>query len=174
MASNTKSHAHVSNLNQEQFRAELEYIEQKCQELQIQKPETFAYPGYSTHPDAFQIHQAKGYQFARAGDSRPYDPEKDHSYLLPSYSTTGTDKQRVLDAFAQAKDGKVVIFTVHGVPDTAHDWVTTPPALFKEYLKYLHNNKYQVIALRDLKKYVNVAKSLTEIKPVFTNLTNSP
>ena len=44
---------------------------------------------------------------------------------------------------------------MHGVPDYAHPAVTTPPELFEEYLKYLHDNHYKVIALRDLAKYVD-------------------
>ena len=45
----------------------------------------------------------------------------------------------------------------------AHDSVTTPPALFAEYMQYLHDNKYKVIALRDLAKYVNVREALRSI-----------
>jgi len=46
------------------------------------------------------------------------------------------------------------VLTIHGVPDYAHDWVNTPPELFAGYLRFLQDNYYTVIALRDLKKYV--------------------
>ncbi len=42
----------------------------------------------------------------------------------------------------------------HGVPDRDHPWVHTPPDRFERYMKYLYDNKYTVIALRDLAKYV--------------------
>ncbi|GAA4429127.1 hypothetical protein GCM10023188_14140 [Pontibacter saemangeumensis] len=174
VANHTRNHTHVTKMSKAEFVEELAYIEEKCAELQIRKPQTFAYPGYSTSPAAIETLKAKGYLFARAGGSRPYDPNTDHPYLIPSYSTTGDDKQRVLEALQQAKAGKIVVLTVHGVPDTAHDWVTTPPELFEEYLAYLKENNYKVIALRDLKQYVNVEQALIEIEPVFTNLMNKP
>ena len=43
----------------------------------------------------------------------------------------------------------------HGVPDTAHDWVNTTKEQFEAYMKYLADNKFTVIALRDLAKYVD-------------------
>jgi hypothetical protein len=46
------------------------------------------------------------------------------------------------------------VLTIHGVPDSAHPWVTTPPALFEEYLHWLHDHRYTVIGLRDLAPYV--------------------
>jgi peptidoglycan/xylan/chitin deacetylase (PgdA/CDA1 family) len=177
IASHTKNHTHVNKVNKGQLKAELEYIEMKCASLNIKRPVTFAYPGYSTHPWALETLRKKGYLFARAGGSRPYDPNKDHPYLLPSYSTTGgtgPDKSRVLQAIQEAKSGKIVILTVHGVPDNAHDWVTTPPALFEEYLQYLHDHHYKVIALRDLKKYINTQKALAAIQPDYRNLVNRP
>ena len=45
----------------------------------------------------------------------------------------------------------------HGVPDTAHDWVSTPKEQFEKLLNYLAAEKYTVIALRDLAKYVDPA-----------------
>ena len=43
----------------------------------------------------------------------------------------------------------------HGVPDTAHDWVTTRKEQFEAFMKYLADEKFTVIALRDLAKYVD-------------------
>ena len=72
-----------------------------------------------------------------------------------------------------AKNGNIVVLTVHGVPDYAHDWVTTPPALFEEYLKYLHDNHYKVIGLSELAKYVDVPQALKLLKPTTTLPTKS-
>ena len=58
-------------------------------------------------------------------------------------------------AVAQAKHGKIAVLQFHGVPDTAHNWVTTSKEQFEGYLKYLADNKFQVIALRDLSRYVD-------------------
>ncbi|MEQ9441332.1 MAG: polysaccharide deacetylase family protein [Cyclobacteriaceae bacterium] len=167
IANHTHTHRHVNQMNESEFIEELRYIEEKCAELGQEKPVSFAYPAYDTDPSAIKTLQNQGYIFARIGGDQPYDPTQHHPYLIPSYSTTGTDKQRILDAIDQAKGGKIVVLTVHGVPDYAHDWVTTPPELFEEYMQYLHEHDYQVVALRDLNKYIDVDQALEKIAPDF-------
>jgi peptidoglycan-N-acetylglucosamine deacetylase len=61
-------------------------------------------------------------------------------------------------AVAQAKGGRVAVLQFHGVPDREHPWVHTPPELFEQYLKHLHDEKFTVIALRDLARYVDWKK----------------
>ena len=58
-------------------------------------------------------------------------------------------------ATSQATDGKIAILQFHGAPDVEHPWVHTPPERFAEYMKYLHDEGFRVIALRDLAKYVD-------------------
>ncbi|MBC7891669.1 MAG: polysaccharide deacetylase family protein, partial [Sphingobacteriaceae bacterium] len=154
IGNHTLTHRHVNKLSGPQFTAELDSLEARCRTYGIRRPETFAYPGYDTSPTALEVLRNKGYHFARVGGARPYDPATDDPLLIPSFSTTGTDQERVLNALKQAGPGKIVVLTIHGVPDYAHDWVNTPPELFAGYLKFLHDNQYTVIALRDLKKYV--------------------
>jgi peptidoglycan-N-acetylglucosamine deacetylase len=165
VANHTGHHKHVNKLTKEELIQELEYIENKCQELNMKRPVNFAYPAYETHPAALEILKEKNYTFARIGGNRPYDPQTDHPFLIPSFSTTGENKQQILDAIGQAKAGKIVVLTIHGVPDTAHPWVNTPPELFEAYLKYLKDNQYKVIAMRDLIAYIDAARALKEIKP---------
>ena len=57
------------------------------------------------------------------------------------------------------KNGEIVVLTVHGVPDYAHPHVTTPPDLFEAYLEYLRDNRYTVIAMRDLAKFIDSGKA---------------
>lgn len=163
VANHTLSHKHVNKLSPAQFAAELDSLETRCKQYGIRKPVTFAYPAYDTDPAAFTVLREKGYQFARIGSNRVYDPVADHPYLVPSFTTTGTDRDRVLNALQEARSAKIVVLTIHGVPDYAHDWVTTPPALFAEYMQYLHDNKYKVIALRDLAKYINVREAIRSV-----------
>nr|WP_236668919.1 polysaccharide deacetylase family protein [Hymenobacter rubidus] len=169
VASHTLTHQHVNKMNRTQLGAELDSIEARCRAWRIPRPVTFAYPAYDTAPTATALLPERGYRFARAGGARTYDPAHDHPMLLPSFSIAGTDTAKVYGAIRQAHDGRVVILTVHGVPDVAHDWVTTPPALFEQYLRYLHEHHYKVIALRDLARYVNVAEAL-RLTPRYENL----
>jgi hypothetical protein len=131
---------------------------------------SFAYPGNAITKDAIRVLEHLGIQFARRGgapeyaykDGRgfAYEPGLDHPLLIPSAG----DARPVwsLDDFKravnQAKDGKIAVLQFHGVPDTAHDWVNTPKQQFESYLRYLADNRCQVIALRDLSRYVDPAK----------------
>jgi flavorubredoxin len=102
----------------------------------------------------------------RPGRGRPpYDPLADHPLLVPSWAITSKNREQIMNAFTKAKDGKIVVLTIHGVPDIEHPWVTTPPELFREYLEFLHMNNYKVVSLRELTKYVNTDEALRKIKP---------
>ena len=50
-------------------------------------------------------------------------------------------------AVSQAKGGKIAVLQFHGVPDREHPWVSTEPELFENYMTYLRDNGYKVIAL---------------------------
>jgi hypothetical protein len=70
-----------------------------------------------------------------------------------------------MESFNEARDGKIVVLTIHGVPDIEHSWVNTPPELFREYLQYLNDHHFKVIALRDLGKYIDVKEAMKKINP---------
>jgi peptidoglycan/xylan/chitin deacetylase (PgdA/CDA1 family) len=159
IGNHTQNHTHVTKMDSTRFKAELAYIENKCKEYGITKPTNFAYPGYDVSASALPWLKQMGYHFARAGWNRLYDPKIDNPYLMPSITTLANNRQFIYDALAQAKGGKILVLNIHGVPDVAHDWVNTPPELFEEYLKYLKDNHYKVIAMRDLKQYIDVTKA---------------
>ena len=163
VANHTHTHANVSKLSQTAFNAELEYIEHKCDSLGIAKPINFAYPGYGLSAKSLEFLQDKEYVFARAGGSRAYDPLVDHPYLIPSWATHADNKSEILAALNHAQEGIIVVLTLHGVPDIEHPWVTTPPELFREYLQFLSDNKFKVIALRDLQTFINVDEAKSTI-----------
>jgi peptidoglycan/xylan/chitin deacetylase (PgdA/CDA1 family) len=164
VGSHTLTHRHVNKMTERELAAELDSLEGRCRAHHIPQPVTFAYPGYDTSPRALPVLRAKGYQLARTGGDRPYNPATDNPLLVPSYTTLATNRSQILEALTQAKNGRMVVLTIHGVPDLAHDWVTTPPALFEEYLKYLHDNHYRVMALRDVARYLS-AQPITVAAP---------
>jgi peptidoglycan/xylan/chitin deacetylase (PgdA/CDA1 family) len=155
IGNHTAFHTHVSKMSREQFQDSLAYIEEKCKSFGIPKPITFAYPGYDTGSKDLDILTKRGYSFARAGLERAYDPRTDSALLVPGFNANGTNSDHVLDAIKQAHDGKIVVLIFHGIPDYEHPWVTTPPELFAQYMRFLHKNRYKVIAMRDLAKYVD-------------------
>ena len=168
IANHTRNHPAIAKLSKEKIEEQLNYIERKCDSMKIAHPTTFAYPGYSLSMPGLKVLQEKGYQFARAGGSRAYDPTIDHPLLIPSWAMNSENKSQIMEAFSNARDGKIVVLTIHGVPDAEHPWVNTTPELFKEYLQYLSDNHFNVIAFRDLGKYINAKKAMKTIVPDLT------
>jgi peptidoglycan/xylan/chitin deacetylase (PgdA/CDA1 family) len=167
IANHTRNHPAIAKLTDNKIVEQLNYIEQKCDSMKIKHPVTFAYPGYSLSLPVLKILRDKNYIFARAGGERPYDPLTDHPLLMPSWAMNSTNKPLIMNALKEAKDGKIVVLTIHGVPDAEHPWVNTTPELFEEYLKYLHDNHYKAIALRDLANYIRIYEAL-KITPDLT------
>jgi peptidoglycan/xylan/chitin deacetylase (PgdA/CDA1 family) len=165
VANHTRSHAAVSKVSKAQFIGELNYIERKCDSMGIEKPSNFAYPGYNLSLPVMETLLEKGYKFARAGGSRAYDPMNDYPLLVPSWAMNATNKEQIMAAFNEARNGRIVVLTIHGVPDVEHPWVNTPPELFKEYLQYLTEHHFKVISLRDLNNYINVDEAIRTIVP---------
>lgn len=164
IANHTRSHPAVAKLSREALLEELSYIDQKCDSMHITKPVSFAYPGYSLCQEVIDVLLEKGYQFARAGGSRVYEPESDFPLLVPSWAMNSENKPLMMEALGKAEKGKIVVLTIHGVPDVEHPWVDTTPELFREYLKYLSDNRFTVVALRDLQNYVDVKTALKQLK----------
>lgn len=168
IANHTRNHPAIAKLTDDKIIEQLNYIERKCDSMKIKRPVTFAYPGYSLSLPVLKILQDKGYQFSRAGGQRPYDPTTDHPLLIPSWVMNSTNKPLIMDALREARDGKIIVLTIHGVPDTEHPWVNTTPELFKEYLQYLKENHFTVVSLRDLAKYIKVKEAMKILTPDLT------
>jgi peptidoglycan/xylan/chitin deacetylase (PgdA/CDA1 family) len=168
LANHTRNHPNVGKLPKEHFLAELNYIENKFDSLNIQGSSSFAYPGYGISISALETLREEGYLFARAGGSRAYDPLSDHPLLIPSWALNTENKEEIMGAFAEAHKGNIVVLTIHGVPDVEHPWVNTPPELFKEYLQYLADNNFKVISLRELETYIDANQAMKLIEPDFS------
>ncbi len=148
--------------------SELQRIDDALARVGVPKPISFAWPGDNFGPEAIAQLQGHGIRLARRGmqPEVPYgeirvgpllDVTRNHPLLIP---TTGDAYPGwTLDHFkkvvAGAKDGKVVVLQFHGVPDIVHPWVNTPPEMFHQYMLYLKQNGYHVIALRDVLPYFN-------------------
>ena len=167
IGNHTRDHLGITDETYERLDDQLSGIEQRCRAYDIPVPISFAWPGNAISAKAFDTLHRHHIRFARRGGAPeyPYDdgegfayvPGADDPYWIPSAGDarphwTLDDFQR---AVHQARDGRIAVLQFHGVPDTAHAWVNTPQASFKAYLHYLATKSYQVIALRDLAKYVD-------------------
>lgn len=154
IANHTGHHTGITGLPAKEAESETAFIEAKCKQWGIPKPTSFCYPGYGTDSAFLPILKKHGYQTARTGGDRPWNPKTDHPYYVPAYTINGNNPAYFYNALSQATTDNVIVFCVHGVPDNAHDWVSTPPEIFRQYLQYLHDHHFTVTSMRDyLKKY---------------------
>ncbi len=168
IGNHTRDHLGITDKTVDRLSEQLQAIADRCQEHGIPAPVSFAWPGNAWTPKAFEVLKQHGIVFARRGGAPEYpyeegrgfayQPGQDHPLLLPS-AGDARPKWALQDlerAVQQAKSGRIAILQFHGVPDTAHDWVSSSRANFEAYLKYLQLQKCRVISLRDLQQYVDV------------------
>lgn len=170
IGNHTGNHMSVTPKTLERLDDELNMIADRCEALNIPKPTSFAWPGNSLTNAALPVLRKHGIKFARRGGAPEfpyakgqgfaYEPGLDDPLLIPSAGDARPDWQlaNFVEAVSQAKDGKIAVIQFHGVPEGEHPWVHTPMERFEEYMRYLHENQFKVIAVRDLAKYVDPGK----------------
>ncbi|MDQ1255934.1 MAG: Polysaccharide deacetylase family protein [Candidatus Hydrogenedentes bacterium] len=150
-----------------QLEDELDRIDDALAAVGVPKPVSFAWPGNGFGPESARVLEQHGIRFARRGmqPEVPYgaiqpgplfDPKRHHPLLIPTAGDAYPEWS--LDAFKavvdRAKDGQIAVVQFHGVPDIVHPWVHTPPERFQEYMDYLRDNGFHVLALRDIAPYL--------------------
>lgn len=171
IGNHTRDHLSLDKASPESIKEQLAAINDRCAEHGIPKPVSLSYPGNGISAEAVKGLKENGILFARlggapeytyeSGNGPAYQPGKDSPLLIPS--TVDVRPKWGLDEFVEAiskvKPGEIAVIQFHGVPDTAHDWVSTTSEKFEGYLRFLAEKKYKVIAMRDLKNYVDPAFS---------------
>ena len=167
IGNHTRDHLGISDKTVGRLPEQLDAIAERCRTNGIPAPVTFAWPGNAMTPAAFETLKKHGIRFARRGGAPefPYDegrgfayePGLDHPLMIPS-AGDGRPNWTLPDfirAVEQARNGRIAVLQFHGVPDTAHNWVSSSQQNFEAYMKYLKVEGYRVIALRDLEEYVD-------------------
>jgi peptidoglycan/xylan/chitin deacetylase (PgdA/CDA1 family) len=153
IGNHTWHHSHVDQISNDSLKSELLYIEHKCDSLKIPKPTSMAYPDYRADAAKIPVINRLGYSTARVGGNKAYNPVYDGAYYIPSFTLNAHNEQEIIDAFGMAKEGHIVVLTVHGVPDLAHEALSTTSDVFEACMKYLHDNHYIVVSMRALTGY---------------------
>jgi peptidoglycan-N-acetylglucosamine deacetylase len=148
---------------------ELQRVEVELKRMGVPKPISFAWCGNDFGPEAIAVLKRRGYKLARRGmqPEVPYgkievgpafDRSKHHPLLIPTTGDAYPDwtLDHFREAVTEARGGTAAVLQFHGVPDTAHPWVHTPPERFREYMAYLKQNRFRVVALRDLIPYLDL------------------
>ena len=170
IGNHTRDHVGITDQTVNQLGVQLEGIDQQCRRYGIPKPISFAYPGNAITEQALSVLEGHDIKFARRGgvpefpyeEGRgiAYEPYLDHPLLVPSAGDARPaweleDFTRALD---RANQGRIAVLQFHGVPDTAHAWVNTPRDKFEAYMRYLAGNDFNVVAMRELARYVDPGK----------------
>jgi peptidoglycan/xylan/chitin deacetylase (PgdA/CDA1 family) len=168
IGNHTRDHMAVKANNISKLEEQLEYIDRKCERIGIPKPVSFAWPGNAIAVEALPVLRKHGILMGRRGGSPEYptqtglgvayEPGRDHPYLIPSAGVPrpGWTLETFKEAVNKARDGRIAVIQFHGVPETEHPWVHTTQELFEQYMRYLHESGCQVIALRDLRRFVDI------------------
>ena len=172
IGNHTRNHVDVGKQSKADLHAELDFIDMRCAEYGIPKPETFCYPGYQTGGVSLEVLREHGFRFARrgvdpeypyfddGGRGPAYDPALHDRLMIPTTAAAGPrwtndDFEWAIDL---AVDGCIAVLTFHGVPDLDHPWVHFDPSAFERCMRRLHERQCKVIALRDLKEYVDISQ----------------
>ena len=170
IGNHTRDHLGITDKTVGQLVEQLTGIDDDCRAAGVRRPTSFAWPGNSFSIAALPTLRQHGIAFARRGGSPefPYDagrgvayePGVDDPLLIPTTGDARPDWKLddLILAVSQAHDGRIAVLQFHGVPEGEHPWVHTPRERFEEYMKYLHDHGYRVIAVRDLARYVDPAK----------------
>jgi len=167
IGNHTRDHLAASKENLPRLKEQVDAINTQFAGHGIPRAVSFAWPGNAIDPGALAILEELGFRFARRGGAPEYpyeegngvayEPGRDHPLLLPSAGDARPvwTLENFKRATSQAKNGKIAILQFHGEPDVEHPWVHTPRERFEQYMKYLHDDGFKVIAVRDLAKYVD-------------------
>lgn len=146
---------------------ELALVDWELSRVKVPKPISFAWCGNSFGPEAREVLRKHGITLARRGAQpeveygKPvigpaYDPARHHPLLIPTTSDAYPDWTfaHFVNVLAEAREGRICVLQFHGVPDTAHPWVHTPPEMFRRYMEHLKKEGYTVLALRDIQRFL--------------------
>lgn len=167
IGNHTRDHLGIKTENVAQLEEQLQGVDASCASAGIVRPTSFAWPGNQFAIEALPTLRGHGILFARRGGQPEfaydegrgvaYEPGVDDPLLIP---TTGDARPNwtlddLVRAVRQAHDGRIAVLQFHGVPEGEHPWVHTPQSQFEQYMAYLHQHGYRVIALRDLARFVD-------------------
>jgi peptidoglycan/xylan/chitin deacetylase (PgdA/CDA1 family) len=174
IGNHTGNHMGVNAKNTARLEEQLAYIDQKCEAMGIPKPISFAWPGNFIALEGLPVLKKHGIVFGRRGGAPEYttdtgqgfafEPGRDDPLLIPSAGVPrpGWRLETFADAVGQARNGRIAVIQFHGVPEIEHPWVHTSRELFEQYMQYLKDHGYRVIAMRDLARHIDPAVSAAE------------
>jgi peptidoglycan/xylan/chitin deacetylase (PgdA/CDA1 family) len=151
IGNHTMNHRGMSELSDDECRAELKMLNDQLAQYGIPAPVSFAYPGGPYCAEAAQILPEFGIRAARTTEHGLWEKAKNDPMRVPCFSVSEQHENNFYAAVDLANEDEncAAMILYHGVPDLPHPWCSTPEDMFLKHMKYLADNNFRVMSMRD-------------------------
>ncbi|MBE6364466.1 MAG: polysaccharide deacetylase family protein [Lentisphaerae bacterium] len=151
IGNHSMNHHRMNELSDEVCRSEVRELNEFLTSYGIPEPVSFAYPGGPYAANAAAILPEFGLRCARTTEHSVWDLQKTDPMRVPSFSITEKSADDFKTAIDLAVDdpGYAASILYHGVPDIHHPWCNTPEEMFAGQMKFLADNGFKVVSMRD-------------------------
>ncbi len=151
IGNHSMNHCRMNELDDEECRNEVRELNEFLAAYGIPAPLSFAYPGGPYAANAAAILPEFGLRCARTTEHDIWDLRKSDPMRVPSFSITEKSADDFRTAVELAVDDPACAVSIlyHGVPDIHHPWCNTPEEMFAAHMKFLADNNFNVVSMRD-------------------------
>ena len=148
IGNHTWNHPDLRNATEAEISEEIGKLNDFLAENGIPQPVSFAYPGGPFAENAVPVLKKYGLIAARTTEQVAWNLNKHGLMQIPSFPLQKNSPHAFYYSLGAADENNVPVLLFHGVPDTVHEWVDTAPEFFAKCMKYLHDNDYRVISMK--------------------------
>lgn len=148
IGNHTWNHPDLRNLSEEEIAAEFDRMENWLRAAGCPPSVSFAYPGGPYAGNAVRVLKERGIRFARTTESGPWTRDT-APMRIPACAISLDHELQFYQALYQAEKGGAAVLVYHGIPEVVHPHCSNSPAFFEQNMKYLHDNGYSVISMRE-------------------------
>ena len=150
LGNHTVSHRSFLKIEEDDIRSELEAMNKLLADVGEKNIVSFAYPGGPYAPLGAKIIPDFNLKYARTTEHGLWDAETDLMRIpcFAVYDQAIENFNKAVNMLDSSENGAAVL-VYHGVPDIAHPTCSTETEVFESQMKYLYDNNYQVMSMRD-------------------------
>ena len=151
IGNHTMNHPGMTALSDDECRRELKTLDQWLESFGIAHPVSFAYPGGPYADNAAKLLPEFGLRCARTTEHGVWKLDSTDPMRVPCFAVTDKDEanfQAAVD-LSSADENIAPVILYHGIPDIAHPWCSTSRELFEKQMKYLFDNNFKVMSMKD-------------------------
>jgi peptidoglycan/xylan/chitin deacetylase (PgdA/CDA1 family) len=152
IASHTKTHPHMLNLTHERLVDEIANSKKALTQLGF-NVKTFVYPHGEWNQTIIGYVKEAGYTYARTIKPEAYtikNQDANARYHIGSWTITNQTLEEFQKILSNANESTVIVLTYHHITNDGPQETSTPTKNFREQMKYLKENNFQVVLLSEL------------------------